>query len=134
MKKVVFIFLIVTMAVAAGCATSNTNNEANTLDAVPAEYAGLSNPFGSEAAADGAEVFKSSCQTCHGEAGKGDGPASSALNPKPKDLAELQAVVEDDYLFWRISTGKDGTAMIAWKGILSDEQIWQVVAFIRTLK
>jgi mono/diheme cytochrome c family protein len=47
---------------------------------------------------------------------------------------ELQSTVADDYLFWRIHNGKTGTAMVAWKGILTDEQIWQVVSFIRTLK
>ncbi|MBK8420507.1 cytochrome c [Candidatus Villigracilis saccharophilus] len=40
----------------------------------------------------------------------------------------------DDYLFWRISFGKDGTAMIAWKDVLTEEQIWQIIAFIRTLE
>jgi mono/diheme cytochrome c family protein len=66
--------------------------------------------------------------------GHGDGPAGSALVPKPRNLPELASIVGDDYLFWRITTGKTGTSMVAWKGILTDEQIWQVVAFIHTLK
>jgi len=49
-------------------------------------------------------------------------------------LVELSKVASDDYLFWRISTGKNGTAMVAWKGVLTDEQIWQVIAYIHTLK
>jgi mono/diheme cytochrome c family protein len=49
-------------------------------------------------------------------------------------LAELQPKAADDFLFWRIHEGKPGTSMVAWKGILSDEQIWQIVSFIRTLK
>jgi len=56
------------------------------------------------------------------------------LDPKPKNLAALQENVADDYLFWRINEGKPGTSMVAWKGILTEEQIWQVVSFIRTLK
>ena len=40
----------------------------------------------------------------------------------------------DDYLYWRIATGKEGTSMVAWKGVLTDDQIWQAVAFVRTLK
>jgi mono/diheme cytochrome c family protein len=71
---------------------------------------------------------------CHGAQGHGDGPASGSLDPQPKNLAILQQSVGDDYLFWRISTGKPGTSMVAWKGILTDEEIWQVVSFIRTLK
>lgn len=34
------------------------------------------------------EIFKSRCVTCHGAAGKGDGPASAALTPKPRDLGD----------------------------------------------
>ena len=81
-----------------------------------------------------ARLFKTNCESCHGPQGHGDGPAGAALDPAPKNLAELQAMAGDDYLFWRISTGKEGTSMVPWKGVLSDDQIWQVVAFIRTLK
>jgi mono/diheme cytochrome c family protein len=71
---------------------------------------------------------------CHGPQGHGDGPAGQSLEPRPGNLAEVQSRAEDDYLFWRIHDGKPGTAMVAWKGILSDEQIWQAIAFLRTLK
>jgi len=101
---------------------------------VPAEYAGLTNPFGAEAADQGAQIFATNCAMCHGPQGHGDGPAGGSLDPRPKDLAELQVKVGDDFLFWRIHEGKPGTSMVAWKGILSDEQIWQTVSFIRTLK
>jgi len=50
------------------------------------------------------------------------------------NLAELQTVASDDYLFWRISEGRPGTSMPPWKNILAEEQIWQLIAFIRTLK
>ena len=94
----------------------------------------MTNPLSTDAAAAGADVFKNNCVACHGSQGHGDGPASTALDPAPKNLPELGTIVDDDYLFWRISTGKPGTAMTAWKGVLTDEQIWQVVSFIRTLK
>jgi mono/diheme cytochrome c family protein len=105
-----------------------------TLSPVPAEYAGRTNPFGPEAADEGAKNFKTDCEICHGLQGHGDGPAADSLDPKPKNLAELQKIASDDYLFWRINTGKPGTSMLAWKDILSEEQIWQVISFIRTLK
>ncbi|HJR79424.1 MAG TPA: cytochrome c [Anaerolineales bacterium] len=101
---------------------------------VPAEFAGNENPFGPEAAAAGAEIFRTNCETCHGPQGHGDGPAGQSLSPKPQDLSELQKIAGDDYLFWRIYDGKPGTSMVAWKGILTDEEIWQVVSFIRTLE
>jgi len=113
---------------------SSDQNLVGTLDPVPAEYVGKTNPLGPEAAEQGAEVFKSNCEICHGPQGHGDGPAGGSLEPKPKNLAVLRERAGDDYLFWRISEGRPGTAMVAWKGILTEEQIWQVISFIHTLK
>ena len=115
-------------------ADSSDQDDVGTLEPIPAVYAGKSNPFGSDASADGAQIFQANCGTCHGPQGHGDGPASGSLNPKPKNLAILQESAGDDYLFWWISEGKPGTAMLAWKDILTEEQIWQVVSFLRTLE
>ena len=113
---------------------SSTANENATLAPVPTEYAGLTNPLGVEAASQGEEVFHTNCEPCHGPQGQGDGPAGQALDPKPRNLAKIQATAGDDFLLWRIREGKPGTSMVAWKGILTDDQIWQVISFIRTLK
>ena len=126
---------IFVLAACGGAGTSSSNQEdVGTLAPVQAEYAGKTNPLGTDAAAEGANVFHSNCEMCHGPQGHGDGPASGSLDPKPKNLAVLQESAADDYLFWRISEGRPGTAMVAWKGILTEEQIWQLVSFIRTLK
>jgi mono/diheme cytochrome c family protein len=132
MKKVLFVVFTLGVILISACNVSST--PAPTALPVPAEYAGLTNPLGAEVAVDGEKVFKTNCAPCHGAKGHGDGPAGAALDPQPKNLADLQANAGDDYLFWRISTGKPGTSMVAWRGILTDEQIWQTVAFIRTLK
>lgn len=129
--------LFITVALAALLLTACGNEKTampEALDSVPAEFSGKANPFGPDAAVEGAGVYKVYCASCHGETGLGDGAAGMSLVPAPKNLAELGGLVSDDYLFWRIYTGKSGTAMVAWKGILSDEQIWQVVALIRTLE
>jgi mono/diheme cytochrome c family protein len=132
-KKVLFLALVLFALILAACGGSKAN-AVGTLAPMPAEYAGKTNPLGADAVAVGAEVFKTNCEACHGPQGHGDGPASAALDPRPKNLAELQKTAADDYFFWRINTGKEGTAMVAWKGVLTDEQVWQVVSFIRTLK
>lgn len=124
---------VLSAMVLAACGGGGSNAVA-TLAPVPAEFAGQTNPLGADAAAAGAEIFKTNCESCHGPQGHGDGPAGAALDPAPKNLADLQATAGDDYLFWRIATGKEGTSMVAWKGVLNDEQIWQAVSFIRTLK
>ena len=135
-KKFVFLMLMSLLFLMA-CGNNRVSfslNESATLAPVPEEYAGLTNPLGAEAAQEGAAVFKTYCETCHGPHGHGDGPAGQALNPPPRNLAELQTIAGDDFLFWRIREGKPGTPMIAWEGVLTDEQIWQTVSFIRTLK
>jgi mono/diheme cytochrome c family protein len=135
MKKIFLVALILAAFTLTACNSGGGGDEAvETPAAVPAEYAGKTNPLGADAAAAGAEIFKNNCVACHGDQGHGDGPASGALDPLPKNLPMLASTVGDDYLYWRINTGRDGTSMVAWKGILTDEQIWQVVAFIRTLK
>ena len=133
MKKTLLAVLVLAAVILTACG-GGAKTTATTLDPVPAEYAGKTNPLGAEAAPAGAEVFKTNCVTCHGPQGYGDGPAGAALDPKPKNLAELQTLAGDDYLYWRINTGKDGTSMVPWKGILTDDQIWQVIAFINTLQ
>jgi mono/diheme cytochrome c family protein len=132
MKKILFPILLILLVLTA-CGTQADSSSAQT-DVIPAEYAGQTNPLGADTAVEGAVIFKSNCEMCHGAQGHGDGPAGGSLDPKPKNLAVLQESVGDDYLFWRINTGKPGTSMVAWKGILTDEQIWQVVSFIRTLQ
>lgn len=132
MKKVFFVVLVLSAIVLAACGGGASAPAA--LDPVPAEYAGATNPLGADAATAGAEIFATNCASCHGEKGYGDGPAGAALDPAPKNLVEVAALAGDDYLYWRVNTGKEGTAMVAWKGVLTDEQIWQAVAYIRTLK
>jgi mono/diheme cytochrome c family protein len=136
MKKAFFVALCTQVLWLAACGenVSSGVDLASTLVPVPVEYAGKANPLGPDAAADGAIIFKTNCETCHGPQGQGDGPAGEALHPRPKNLAALQAQAADDYLYWRINTGKEGTSMAPWKGVLTDDQIWQVVAFINSLK
>ena len=133
MKKYLLFILIPGSFLLAACG-SGASKEPVVLDSVPAEYAGKTNPLGADAASDGAKVYQVNCETCHGLQGHGDGPAGVVLDPQPRNLPELAASAGDDYLFWRISTGKPGTSMAPWGGILTDEQIWQAVAYIRTLK
>ena len=134
MKKVLFSILVLAVLTLAACGGGGGADAVATLAPVPSEFAGKTNPLGADATTAGASVFKTNCESCHGPQGHGDGPAGAALDPAPKNLADLRTNAGDDYLFWRISTGKEGTSMVAWKGVLTDEQIWQAVSFIRTLK
>lgn len=134
MRKLIILAVFVAGAVIlAACGGSPTPQPVSANPTVPADFAGKSLPAGADAAA-GKEVFTTNCAACHGAEGHGDGPAGAALDPKPRDLSAFAPEVGDDYLFWRVNTGVPGTAMVGWKGILTDEQIWDVIAYIRTLK
>jgi mono/diheme cytochrome c family protein len=136
-----FLALLVVISFLAACGGSG--NESNTLDidrpAPPAEYAGKSNPLADDrnAIEAGEQLYASNCAACHGVEAMGDGPASNSLNPKPKPLAIEMKMLQDDYLYWRTAEGGGfspfASAMPAWKTILSEEQIWQVLAYLRTL-
>ena len=134
MKQKLLFILVLGVLILTACGGNGSNQAPATLEPVPSDYAGKTNPLGADAAADGAKIFKVNCEPCHGPQGHGDGAAGQVLDPKPKNLAEFQAVASDDYLFWRISSGRPGTSMAPWKGILTDEQIWQAITFIHTLK
>lgn len=106
---------------------------------LPSEYAGLTNPLTStdETISQGARLYQSNCASCHGDAGQGDGPAGVSLEPRPSNLAANEDSLSDDYLFWRISEGgmfePFNSMMPGWDSILREEQIWQVITYIREL-
>jgi mono/diheme cytochrome c family protein len=82
----------------------------------------------------GRELWKQDCEACHGASGRGDGPISANLQKQPKDLSKIapSPIFPDGVVAYRIANG--GEAMPAWKSVLSTEQIWDLINFIRTLK
>lgn len=105
----------------------------------PEEYTGKFNPYEDlpEAIAEGEILYRANCLSCHGLTGEGDGPASGGLDPPPQNLAARQTNLSDAYLFWRISEGglmePFNSLMPGWKGLMDEEEIWQVISYIRTL-
>ncbi|MCP9447945.1 MAG: cytochrome c [Nitrospira sp.] len=80
----------------------------------------------------GREIYVNTCMRCHGIDGKGR--QDIHLVPPPADLTAARVQNRlDGGLFKRIHGGKPNTAMGAWQHALSDEEIWDVVAYIRTL-
>ena len=103
---------------------------------IPDDAAARENPIPADDAsiARGAELFQATCAVCHGPEGQGDGPGAAALNPKPANLSEDHVQGNSDgALFYTISNGVAGTAMVAWSQQYSEEDRWNLVNFLRTL-
>jgi mono/diheme cytochrome c family protein len=82
----------------------------------------------------GKPLYERQCSLCHGSHGKGDGHASKMLRPPAADLTSPNVKAKPDAdVFQIIQQGKPPTPMAAFKDQLSDQQIHDVVAYIRTL-
>ena len=80
----------------------------------------------------GRRIYQQNCASCHGP--NGVPPEGLDLNPYPLDLTVHVPQHPDGELFMFISEGIPGTAMPAWSDEgLSDEEIWHVVNYLRTL-
>src|SRR5262249_21899181 len=64
----------------------------------------------------------------------GNGPAAIGLRPSPSDFTQhmLPGLHTDGQIFLWIKDGYPNTAMPAWGQRLNDEQIWQLVTYLRT--
>jgi mono/diheme cytochrome c family protein len=93
-------------------------------------------PATPESVQAGRRVFAQQCSSCHGFTGKGDGPKPPE-GSKPSDLtdANWDHGPTDGEIFVAI---RDGIGpkfdMPLWKDKLSDQDIWNAVNFVRTLK
>ena len=105
---------------------------------LPAAYRDIAVPRGTIASgtarANGAMAFSRYCAHCHGAAGDGHGVRVSSLSTIPRDFTDhvWQQRTSDRRIFFAIREGVRGTAMPSWRS-LSEEQTWEIVAFIRAL-
>jgi copper transport protein len=101
-----------------------------------APTSGTVNPIPPNAAsvARGQAIYAQRCVPCHGESGKGDGPVGLTLNPRPADLTihAVPGVHTDAQLFEWITNGFPGSIMPHFGKVLSDNDRWDLVNFIRT--
>ena len=97
------------------------------LPPVPAEYADKHMPAGwwtdPKVIEEGRQIYRTEgCRSCH----KDGQPVKSGGGLRDKKNTRR---FSDSYWFWRVAEGVPKTTMKAWKSFLSEEQIWQVIAF-----
>ncbi len=92
-------------------------------------------PANPQTIADGKEAFSHYCAACHGLDGQNTGvPFADRMAPPVPSLASRQVQqYTDGQLKWVIDNGIWPSGMPGSSGILSDDEIWSIVIFIRNL-
>jgi len=99
----------------------------------------LALPAAAQDKAEGKKHYVTYCSGCHGESGKGDGPAAASLPVKPANHADgaTMSQLSDKFLFEIISKGGQAVGkspfMPAWGNQLKEQQVRDVIAYIRSL-
>ena len=81
----------------------------------------------------GRDIFFKHCRACHGDKGDGKTFAANVLNPPPKNFTSENSKQEltEDRMIQSVAEGRKGTAMMAWKSRLTQQEIHAVVLYIR---
>jgi DMSO reductase family type II enzyme heme b subunit len=100
-------------------------------------------PSSEESIQQGREIYtRVECNKCHGEQGRGDGPSAPTLETQeelriwPADLTQpwrFKAGHEPADIYRTIRTGFTGTPMPSSEDILTEEETWHLVNFVRSL-
>jgi mono/diheme cytochrome c family protein len=86
---------------------------------------------GHERVVRGGVLYRAHCAQCHGAPGVAPAPLAFGLTPAPANLVATARTWRPAELFWVAKYGIKMTGMPAWAYRMSDEQIWDVVAFLR---
>lgn len=103
---------------------------------VPDKYVKMTNPVKSdtESLQAGKTLWGKHCQSCHGKTGKGDGNKAATLKTEVGDLTTAACQKQTDgALFFKTLEGRDEMPSFK-KKIADEEEIWQLVTYMRSLK
>jgi mono/diheme cytochrome c family protein len=102
---------------------------------VPANFKSMKNPIAvSETSTTaGQTLYMKTCAACHGKTGLGDGPKAKSLKTVPTDFTKAVSQNQTDgEHFYKTKTGRGD--MPKYEGKLSDDDIWNIVNYVRTFK
>lgn len=84
--------------------------------------------------ARGQVLYDEHCAGCHGLTGKGDGPNAARLTVPPANFHTARSKAKTDFeLLTSISYGIAFSPMHAWRGKITDEELLELVRYIREL-
>ena len=124
--------LVVSSAAVIGCEREEEEREARASSAPASKTAAA--PVSLER---GRELYKLNCTPCHGEQGKGDGPAAAGFNPKPRNHADAAYMnkLTDEEIAKVIQYGGaiKGMPLMPSNPVLKGADLAAVVAYTRSL-
>jgi mono/diheme cytochrome c family protein len=84
----------------------------------------------------GKKAFTQFCTACHGQDGRGDGPAAGGMNPQPANFHDLEhsGIYGPGEKFWIITNGSGKTGMPGFANELSIQTRWDLVNYIYRLQ
>lgn len=97
--------------------------------------------FTPELVARGKKIFEANCAACHGMEGNAQGLCSAFIVPHPRDFTKGifrfkttpgDEMPTDQDLFRTVSCGLHGTGMPPWRYILSEDDRWAVINYVKT--
>jgi putative copper resistance protein D len=104
------------------------------VDANPTTYVRPAVPYAAASIVQGERLYRAHCETCHGVAGYGDGPAAAGLPRPPADLTAQHAADHTaGDLFWWVTHGIPGSGMPGFEDRVPPEARWDVINFVRAL-
>lgn len=97
----------------------------------PAEFSPTEKAVVSRAA----PLFAQHCAACHGDTGRGDGGIARTLNPRPANFHDQELIRRrSPVTFYRaIRKGVLGTSMLGYEGTFSEQELWDLVFYVRAL-
>ena len=96
-------------------------------------------PLGAQSQSEGKKLYLTYCSSCHGESGKGDGPAARSLPVKPANHTDGSVMnqLSDKFLLDIISKGGGAVGksamMPGWGGQFKENQLRDIVAYVRSI-
>jgi len=81
----------------------------------------------------GREIYASMCSDCHGRLDGRAGMLGLSFYPQAPQFTEDPISYSDPETFWVVKHGIRNTGMPSWGGRLSEQDIWNVVAFVKAL-
>jgi mono/diheme cytochrome c family protein len=102
---------------------------------IPAKYKSMVNKSKGKADAikTGKDLYVKNCRSCHGVAGKGDGPKAASLKTKVSDLTtkEFKALPDGEKYYMSI-VGRDEMPN-SEKKITEEDERWAIISYLETL-